>query len=324
MNSQYFYSASRIKALETTLLTDGQLERLLGAKNVEEGYKVLHDTFLGEYISDAKKTKLSRALRKSITLTKHMLERIAPEPILMDYLWIRYDFYNLKTILKGKRAALTNEEILEKCYFASKYTPERILACVEQEDFSSVISNVGAAFKEAQEAREVWQIDIAMNVWYFRTIAEWSQDEKNIFIQEYVTLLIDMFNLRTRLRTVSFREGTPLPEVFISGGNVAEEHMKTREQIMGAFSRFGGERYWKDALEEYEKHESFVMIERAVDDYFLKFLREQAIDVFSPVTLFAFFWARRNNAQLIQTVMTAKEAGVSEGEIRYVLRRLYT
>lgn len=324
MDSKYLYSAARIKALETTLLTEGQLERLLGAKDVEEGYKVLHETFLGEYLTQPQKTPLSRVLRKSVTLAKQLLVSIAPEPKLLDYLWIRYDFYNLKTILKGKRSNLSDEDILEKCYFASKYEPKALLLCVARGDFSGVDEHLASAYEEAKSAKEVWRIDISMNTWYFRTIHEWAQKEDNGFLREYVALTVDLFNLRTRLRVLAFGDATPLPELFISGGTLLRQDMETREQVFEAFARFGGEGYWKEALSEYEEKRSFAALERLADDFVLTFLRSRTVDVFSPVTLFAFFWARRNNAQLIQTVMTAKEVGTSEKEIRYVLRRLYT
>jgi len=323
MDTRYYYSASRIKSLEASLLSEVQLERLLSAKDEEEAFKVMHDTFLAPYITHPKKTQLSRVFRKCITQTKQLIESITPEPELTDFLWIRYDYYNLKTIIKGKKAGLSDDEIIENCYFAGKYNPEQLLQAVNAGDLQRIFLDFQKAYDQAMGVKEVYKIDIIMNLAYFNTISQWSLETKNIFVREYVQIVIDLYNIKTQLRIQSLKENMTFPDVFASGGTVTRAELGTKEQIFEAFTKFGGREHWKEAVEEYKKNKHYSMIEKAADDYIVIFLKEKSIDIFSPATLFAFFRARKNNIDVIKTILVAKDSGVSEAEIRFMLRRLY-
>jgi len=323
MDTRYYYSASRIKSLETSLLSEVQLERLLGSKDEEEAFKVMHDTFLASYITDPQKTNLPRVFRKCITNTKKLLESIAPEPELTDFLWIRYDYYNLKTITKGKKVGLSDEEIIEKCYFAGKYNPEKLLQAVNAGELQRIFLDFQKAYDQAVNVKEVYEIDIIMNLAYFRTISRWAQEIKNDFVKEYVQLVIDLYNSKTQLRIQSLKESMIFPDVFAPGGTIPLSDLKTKDQIFEKFTKFGGKNHWKEALREYKEHNHYSMIEKAADDYIVTFLKEKSIDIFSPATLFAFFRARKNNIDVIKTIMVAKDSGVGEAELRFMLRRLY-
>jgi V/A-type H+-transporting ATPase subunit C len=323
MDTRYYYSASRIKSLESTLLSEVQLERLLGSKDTEEAYKVMHDTFLAPYITDPRKTNLPRVFRKCITNTKNLLTSIAPEPELMDFLWVRYDYYNLKTIAKGKKAGLSDEEIVEKCYFAGKHEPEKLLQLINKGELQHISLEFQRAYDQSMSAKQVYEIDIIMNLSYFRTLSQWLQDTKNIFVHEYVQLVTDMYNLKTQLRIHALKESIEFPDVFAPGGMIPFFEMTTKEQIFEGLMRYGGNDHWKEALEEYEKNGHYSMIEKASDDYIVLFLKQKSIDIFSPATLFAFFRARKNNIDVIKTIVVAKDSGIKEGELRFMLRRLY-
>ena len=99
--------------------------------------------------------------------------------------------------------------------------------------------------------------------------------------------------------------------------------LETKENILEALQRFGGEAYWKEPLEEYTKEGHYTMIEREADNFVVEYLKQKKIDLFSVATLYAFFAARRNNVELVKTIAVGKKAGVSEGELRKMLRRLY-
>jgi vacuolar-type H+-ATPase subunit C/Vma6 len=320
------YSAGRIKALETTLLSDTSVERMLGAKSMEEFFKVLQDTFLSEYIPDPQKTTLSRALRKCMTRTKEFLAEIAPEPELLDVLWIRYDFYNLKTIYKGIRAGLDDEAILERCYKMGKYDIEKLLEWVRSEDLSLLPQEMQEAYRAAEESKQVYEIDRAMNLGYFTMLNRIRKELGNAFIDEYVTLVVDFFNIRTRLRIINL-DGLGIADVgdfFVFGGSISRSSLETKENIFQALSRFGEEVYWKESWEEYLKKGHYTMLEREMDNYLVKYIKEKSVHVFSVETLFAFFVARKNNTELVKTIAIGKKSGVSEGELRKMLRRLYT
>jgi len=328
MSSQslYMYSAGRIKALETTLLSEVNVERMLSSKDDEEFLRVLHDTFLSPYISDRKSINLLRAFRKCITNTKEMLTAIAPEPELLDILWVQYDYHNLKTILKGKRAGMHNEEIVEQCFKAGRYDIKKMINWISNEEFSFLSPWMRDAYQQATEAKEVYEIDAIINQAYFEELYSMVEKQNNDFVQDFVRLLVDLYNIRTALRVLHSAggEGERNRSHFAPGGTVRSSEITTKEGVYEVLKRFGGEEIWKEPWQEYEQEGHFTMLERTGDDVVVEYLKRKSVDVFSVATLYAFFWARKNNVEMVKTIYVGKHAGLSEANLRKMLRRLYS
>ena len=118
-DTDYIYAGTRAKALENQLLSENQMELLLSAKSVDEVHTVLQNTFLAPYLISKDKNKkpsATVALEECVREAKSVLNSIAPEPELLFILWLRYDYHNLKAIIKGKKAGLNTEEILQSCF----------------------------------------------------------------------------------------------------------------------------------------------------------------------------------------------------------------
>ncbi len=322
MNTKYIYSGSRAKALETRLLSDVQVERLLSSKELPETFKALQDTFLAPYMAEHEKTDVNKALDQSMLETKNILASISPEPELLNILWIKYDFYNLKAIMKGKKAGFNNEEIVEKCSHASVYTPEKLIQAYDEKKLHLLNKHFNDATEEAESAKEVFEIDIAMNIHYFKAIKDIASTHKNNFVNEYVSLLVDFFNLESSLRLLSLNK-MGVKNIFITGGTVYKKDLEGQKNILEQYKKLGGEKVWDEAIKEFEKTGDFSLLERTADEYTLSYLKEKSADIMSPAPLFAYFSAKKNNAQTIRAVMVAKQAGLPERDLRIILRRLY-
>jgi len=322
MDTRYIYSANRVKSLETNLFSEAQLERLLSAKGLAEARHALHDTFLATYIAGKEDTPIVSVLRQNLIDTKDELMAMAPDSRVLNIFWLRYDFYNLKTILKGKRAGILDEGVKELCFDIGKYAPSALLSAVNADNLKTFDLELQQAYEIAKQAREVHEIDFAMNKGYFSAIKRMSDELRDPFISRFVELLIDLFNIKTSLRIHSLK-ALNLPDIFIPGGSIQQENISTKEQALLRLKRYGGEALWGEPIEQYTKTGNYSMLETTADDYVLSFLKGESRDIFSPATLFAFFAARRNNAQVIKTILIAKEAGVKEVDTRRLLRKLY-
>ncbi len=321
-NTQYTYASARVKALETTLLSETHVERLLGAKSVPEAFKVLQDTFLAPHLHEHEKSNLGKALDAAITETKRFLSSVAPDPELLDVLWLKYDFYNLRTIVKGTRAGWEPEQIAETCFATGKYTPEALLKAYEENTLNYLSRHLGKAADKMRTEENIAQIDITANIYYFKAIQEIAERKHDPFVHEFVKLLIDLFNVKTALRGIHLKDaGVTAPH--IPGGRFQHKDLETEKQILEQFAALGGEEWWKAAIDEYKETGDHALIEKASDEYIIKFLKERSYTLSSPVPLFSYFTARKNNVQLVAGIITEKEAGLSEGEIRHIFRTPY-
>ena len=324
METAYLHAASRAKALTTKLLSDVQLERLLSAKDITEAFKALQDTFLAPYLGEHEKTDINRALDESMLEAKKVLASVTPDRTILEILWIKYDFYNLKAIIKGKRAGFEDEEILSKCSKTGIYPPEKLLKHYTEERLETLNSFLAVAAKKAGAAKEVFEMDIAINIAYFEAIRDYAKRyKKNIFIQKYTRLLIDFFNLEAALRMHTTKR--PYTKgVFVEGGTIPYEYLGAPKKIFEEYKRFGGEKLWSEPIKAFEKTGDFSLLERTAEEFVLAFLKEESVSITSPAPLFAYFAAKKNNAQTIRAIMVAKQTGLPERDLRIILRRLYS
>jgi len=182
----YIYAGTRAKVLKQKLLSETQTERLFGAKSVAETFKVLQDTFLAPYLAKHEKTDITEALDECIVDTKKLLKSIAPQPEILDVLWVKYDYHNLKTIIKGKRMGLGNEDITNLCFSAGIYAPEQILREYEKGDLRALNYHFHEAMEEAEHSERRYGIDVAMNTHYFKTIKTIADKTKDTFLRMFV------------------------------------------------------------------------------------------------------------------------------------------
>jgi len=325
MDTKYIYAGTRAKALEYQLLSEIQQERLLGAKSTDEAFKVLQDTFLAPLLTKHEESNLDEAIGQTLALGKNILESIAPEPEILDVLWLKYDFFNLNTILKGKSAGLSSEEIAEKCFTTGKYSIETLITGFDAGTLGRLNTQFKSALREAENVDRVFEKDIVINTHYFKAI----QDilftyPRNIFLRQFVILLIDLFNLTTALRLEKLPD-TKIKsrDVFITGGTFKESELEGEKQILEQFGRIGGDKYWAEQIKNYKETGDYSLMEKVRDEYIANFLKNASFDVFSPAPLFAYFTAKKNSVQIIKSVMTAKERGMKEEDLRFILRRLY-
>jgi len=113
MEFKYVYSTSRVKTISYKLLSENQLERLIGAKSLDEVFKVLQDTFLESFVT-SKVTDISPVLENCLSQAKVLLSSVAPKPQMINLLWIEFDFFNLKISSVSCQAESSNGVFTKK------------------------------------------------------------------------------------------------------------------------------------------------------------------------------------------------------------------
>ncbi|MEX0930345.1 MAG: V-type ATPase subunit [Candidatus Paceibacterota bacterium] len=325
MQSPYIYAGTRAKTLEHELLTDVQREVLLGARSMDEFFAGLQDTFIAPYLVREGTRDLSRALEDAVYDAKHLLDQIAPEPELLNILWIKYDFYNLKAIIKGGLADLSDEEIKGHCFRTSIYDADRLLKAYQSDRLDVVDPRLARGAKEARGYKRIADIDLVLNLHYLTSARDMAREAGNLFVTNYITLLIDLFNLKAALRTKAFSH-EQVKDMFVDGGTFHRRELEgeTTDDILNQFQRVGGPGVWSAGIDEYRETGSFSLIEKTSEDYVSSWLKGQSYEIFSPAPLFAYFTAKKNNVQQIRAIHVSKAAGIPEHDIRATLRNLYS
>ena len=108
-DTDYLFLSARIRSLEKDLLTSQRLEQLLQSPSVENCSQLLSD--LG-YAPIRDEASLQSSLKRQREAVFAELERFMPEKQLLDVFRIKYDYHNIKVLLKAPEGA---ERLLALC-----------------------------------------------------------------------------------------------------------------------------------------------------------------------------------------------------------------
>ncbi|MDP3996308.1 MAG: V-type ATPase subunit [bacterium] len=322
MNSTYIYSGSRLSVLASKLLSESQLERLLSAKSLDEAYAVLHDTYLSLHASNFKPSGFEGLLEAGTMEARKAILSCSPEPEKSAILWLPYDFSNLRTIIKAVRQNLSDDETLSKLNPFGIFAPRELLTAFRSGKMRRFGKAMESAATEAMEAKESFMIDLITDKHYFKELSEIASRSKDLFIEKYSALLIDIFNIKATLRLDAI-PSIVKEDVLVSGGTISRRFLKDKGESKKSLIRLGGEKFFGQAVERYEESNSLAPIEKKLDEFRLEFVkRESNFNVFSVASLVWYFESVKNSENIIRAVLSAKQTGLPEKELRDVLRKV--
>lgn len=249
----YAYACSRVKAKKSLLLTKDNYPKLLMMDANEIG------RFLGETQYQEEMTELASRyggvnlieLGVSRNLARVYSEILGfctgeLQDMISSYLY-RWDFWNIKTILRGKFYGATVDEIREDLVPAGELTEDYLNALLAMETNEEVMEAVrkreGLCIPESvmnqyQDTGILQPIEDFLDQVYYHRLLEHirpkSKPEK-LFLS-FVRKEIDMMNLRTLLKLKKARiPPERMASFFIDGGNELTLHELTRLSGMEDF-----------------------------------------------------------------------------------------
>ncbi len=135
---------------------------------------------------------------------------------------------------------------------------------------------------------------------------------ENLFIRDYFRLRLDLANLKLflRCRYLELPEER-LNENFLPGGRLEkklllEHYQEGFDEVYQQLrsGRFG--ELWKLATEYLVSRESFIVLEREIENLSMNYLKQARQITFGPEPLFAYGLARRHELKLVRIVLAGK------------------
>ncbi len=339
--TQFTYSAARVRALEPKLLDPGDVERMLGAKTAREAYKILNDLEYATHIGDIDKMQdFQEVITAGLKDSKEVLDRICPDSRILDILFLRYDFHNIKTILKGQSASSpkkTEEEIRAQLLPLGRIPVESIMNFFYDKDNAHLplpehyVAPLKGWIKMAREQEDPRLMDLILDNAALAFPADIANLVEHPFVIEFVKQLIDLQNIKTYLRIKLLKQEESFEStdfLFAAGGKLPiYKFTDNMDADINALSGvFRGTDYYEVAqkgLEAFDKFKSFVYLEKFADEHLMQLAKKSRYSAFGPEALVAYFYAKQNNAQIIRMIMVGKLNGLPEDMLRERLHELY-
>lgn len=325
----YLAISARIRAMETKLLTNERLEKLLASTTRDERDKILAECGYPP-LDPTHPDEMDAALAAERAETLDDIFQGAPDSRYVDIFTLKYDYHNVKAILKAMEKGISPDPYYLR---GGRYTPEELKDAIEKGDYSLLTHTIAQAIPETrdvlQTTRDPMLADTVLDRYSFLDMLDEAQSTGSSFLEGYVRLQMDAYNLRCVVRTL--RMGKPpefLQTVLVDGGTV------TPEELFNIASNKGSglaEIYHPTLLAVAAGEGAAVLensgpltdFERLVDDGVMSYLSAAQMVPFGEEVLLAYLSARETEYQNLRIILLGKAAKLPEETIRSRIRASY-
>lgn len=311
--------------METGLLTAARLERVLTAESDGEAVRLLRESGYPEMRLDSPET-MDAAIMQAREETLRDLEDSVPDRRYVEIFRLRYDYHNLKAILKARAMGVDPDRMLTRL---GRVPPEELKASLTSGELDWLPPLMAAAAREARETlertRDPQLCDLSLDRWQARDELETAQAAGSAFLQGYVRARIDAANLRALVRTLRMgRTAAFLQGALLPGGSLAESGLLAVAKeggaglaelyaatLLAAAARSGADALRGGPLTEFE---------RLCDDAESAYLAGAELVAFGEAPLVSYLAAREREYTNLRIVLMGRSAGLAPEIVRARLR----
>jgi len=338
---EYAYIVGRLRALETRLISPNLVERMVDASTPQDAFRVLNDiTYLsgsiGEYAVNDFQKVLSLGLQKMVRL----LSKIAPYPEVVDSLLMKYDFHNLKVVLKARLTGRGYSDVEHALIDLGNYSKEEWENYLLTDEIGMLTDTLQKTVDEATEyynkTSDSLGVDLIVDKAFNKENYVFLQSLDSDLILGFGKRSVDFQNIKTFLRCEILKKDQSYLDNMLSDGGVLPTSLFSsaykdgvsalRDALSGGYDIFNQtleERNYCDQLvlllDDFAKEKNFSSIEKRIAGILGDYISESQMIALGPEPLFAFFWKFENHIQIIRSIFIGKLNGLPSDEIRKYL-----
>lgn len=327
-DTDYLVISARIREMENKLLTWERMERILDARSDEELTKLLQE--YGYPKLDASNPKaMDEALAAVRKTTLSDLRDGIPDVRYIDIFKLKYDYHNIKTILKAEAMHTDPDHLLMDM---GRVDAAELKRAIWSDELDVLTPRLSTAVAEAREVlnttRDPQLSDVLLDHCYYRDLQDMAEDIGSNFLQEYIKVQIDAVNLRTLVRALRMGKNTDfLRGVLFNGGTIAADDILR----VGAANGSGlAELYAYTLLQDAAKSgidalkgTTLTEFEKLCDDAVVEYLSKAQLVPFGEAPLISYLAARETEYTNLRILLLGRSAGLSPEVIRSRLRKSY-
>ncbi len=323
-DTDYLFLSASIRSRERNLLGRSGIDRMLHAATVAESAQVLNELGYPPFDPNSE-SGLNAAIAQVRTDMFRELEQQMPDKGILDVFKLKYDYHNLKTIIKSRGA-----DVRSLLLDAGRVRAEDLAAKYQQTgkwDFLPPVPAQAAAeaTRVLAETGDPQRSDFVLDRACFAEMQDMAKATGCEFLVSYVRTLIDAANLRSAVRTLRMRRpGTFLQQVLFEGGAVSVS------RILAGVNDGVAELYRATPLaqaaelgQEAASGGSLIAFEKACDNAVLASAAASRSVPFGPEVPIGYVVARENDFTSARIILSGRLAGLDADTIRERLRDSY-
>ncbi len=326
LKNDFICSVARIRALESRLLTTAQVERMVSAPNAKEAFKVLNDLDWANFLGEADKPEdFNAVIDAGLLEVQQLINSAVDIEGNFNFLWLLFDVYNakvlIKALLKGEDADDV-KSLLSPLGIVSRGKMRRIVFEGEHfehfEELSELIEECKSVYEKTKNPEKVELIIEKAGLGVVLSMTQKTSPMIKKFFKRYV----DVKNILSFLRRVDFDNNESNLEFFIEGGELDKsifENSTSLGDFIDKINSLSIKETLKSKISD-EKINSYLELEKALDENLFSILKPSKWESEGPDPIFAYFWQKKRNAEIIRAILVGKLNNVPEKQIRSWLK----
>ena len=332
MNRMDFSQAViRIKVLEKRLLTRARLERMADAENLEEVMKILGETEYQQHLGNLKRVEdYEQVLALEMKRVYHLMDELTGEKVIKDLLAMKYDYHNLKVLVKEKISGKLLSHLLVPYGTRDMGSVKTALAAGDYRELEEPIREaLLQVLSDYEKTGDPQRIDILLDRSYYEHLGHIAKETKIPLFEDYVKNQVDFANVRTLIRVKKMDKDLKfLEEVLLPGGNIERETLlyAIHDSLDTIMVKLKNEKLSKPillGLEAFRKTGRLSEFEKIADNELMNLNKGSKNVIFGPEPLFSYLHAKEAEVKALRIIMVSKINKLSPETIRERLRDLY-
>jgi len=327
----FTHAVARIRVIEKRLLDKIKIERMLEANTPNEVLKVLQETQYGELISNSNNVHdFENMLKEELSELYRTMYKITPDKSILDVLSLKYDYHNIKVLLKGK---MQEQDFSNLLMSIGTLSIDTLKNSIISDELKSLPLLMRGAIEEVTEnfsdTKNPQNIDIILDKYMFEDMLIRANNTKDNFLITYVKNLIDISNIKAMLRIKKQNNDNRfLQFVVINGGNISHNTLlkgltSSFEDFINEISRFDYSKPLINSLDYYNKTGNISIIEVLYDNYLINSIKKAKYINFGAEPLIAYVITKEMEIKIVRIIMIGKINNMPVNIIRERLRELY-
>lgn len=317
--------SSYIRALESRLLTEADLTRMVDAPATGDALRVLQEH--GYPAMEENAASIAHALKEEQSRLFEDLDGFQMDSRVFDFFRIRQDYHNAKVLLKSAAAKTDASHLL---LHGGRIPEEELTRIIQEGDEQRLPEKMETAVTAARQTLastgDAQKSDFILDRAFYAEVLSLAESTENAFLIGYVRLMIDSDNAKALIRSLKMMKGAELfADAVVEGGTVDAVTLLAAAENGAVTEPFSGSAL-AGAIETIAPviySGSLTAFERTCDDVMTEYLQGAALVPYGIEPVVAYIAVKQREIQNVRIIMNGRLAGLSPKTMRERMRMSY-
>jgi V/A-type H+/Na+-transporting ATPase subunit C len=329
VDQAYIYSLGRVKELETALLVETTLDRVIEAG---EPVAVLRSVGFFRTLEDTDDSDdLEVIFRRERAHNRQQLRELVADSPLETIFLLPYDVQNIKLLLKGKLSGnqAVQEQVVEEGVFRKRELIEAIYDELPSDLPAAVQDDLRELTETFQQQPRFALIDYRLNRRLRRWQLEIARQAANTFVAEYIQRLSDIQNITSTFRRKLHRlNRDSLQAELLETGTLAPSFFEGLydlgwESVSAMFKPTAYSDIVDHALTQAEQSPFLPSLDFWCSRAMTAFLQRTRQITFGIEPLLAYYLHRDHELKMVRTILAGRTFHYSRDQLQIRLQEVY-